>query len=143
MEEYQIGDWSSGKKHNAELTLNVRPLTPSEHPIFLERIFSAEGKILSAQTEAQITTTDVAVTVTPTMPTVPTDADASTLDEISTTDEADNEFHNVTDIEGTWNGTTTKSRAVSSVVKDEVTKCIKVYSVLSDCEKFCSLKPLI
>ena len=128
MEEYQLGDWSSGKKHQAEMTLNVRPQTSTEHPILIERIFSAEGRILSAQAEAQITTTDVAVTVS--AANVPTDTDASIVDEIPTTDDADYDFPNVTDIVGAWNGTTAMSRAVSSVVKDEVRKCIKLFCSL-------------
>ena len=138
MEEYQIGDWSSGKKHKAEMTLNVRPPTSTEHPIMIERIFSPEGRILSSQTEAQLTTTDVAVTVTsvPSVTTmaatnVPPDSDASTLEEMTTTEDADYDLPNMTDIVETGNGTATMSRAVSSVVRDEVRECKAVLFSLS------------
>ena len=114
MEEYQLGDWSSGKKHQAEMTLNVRPQPSTEHPIFIDRIFSPEGRKLSLLTEAQITTLEADVVVT--TATVPTDTDASTPG-----------YSNVTDMTESWNGTTGSVkeifRAVSSVARDEVTLC--------------------
>ena len=105
----------------------------------IERIFSPEGRILSAQTEAQPTTTDVAVTVpsvtsvtTMAAANVPPDSDASTLEEMTTTEDADYDLPNMTNIVETGNGTATMSRAVSSVVRDEVRECKAVLFSLSE-----------
>ena len=118
------------------MTLNVRPPTSTEHPIMIDRILSPEGRIQSTQTEAQITTTDGVVTVTSvssvtTMSAVniPTGSD-TTMDEMTTTD-ADYDLPNMTDIVETGNGTTTMSRTVSSVVRDEVMHC--------EADLFCSV----
>ena len=112
MEEYQFGDWSSGGKHLGAMTLNVRPQQQTENPIFIGKIFSPEGRQLSLQTEAQITTLDV--------------------DAVSTTTEGA-DGPNVTDIAESWTGSTksdkeTLFRAVPSVVRDEVRKCKAVVS---------------
>ena len=118
MEEYQLGDWSSGEKHKAEMTLNVRPLTPTEHPIMIERMFSPEGMVLSPQTaEVQMTTMDAVVTDSG----VTTMSAANvffTLDETMTEEAA-----NANDEPNKINTSDmTISRAVSSVPKAEVKK---------------------
>ena len=121
MEEYQLGDWSSGEKHKAEMTLNVRPLTPTEHPIMIQRLFSPEGLILSPQTaEVQMTTMDVVVTDSG-VTSVTTMSAANvffTLDETTTEEAANaNDEPNVINTSDM-----TISRAVSSVPKAEVKK---------------------
>ena len=40
MEEYKFGDWSSGRKQRAEISLNVRKAIPTEHPIIVERVYT-------------------------------------------------------------------------------------------------------
>ena len=152
MEEYQLGDWSSGEKHQAQMTLNVRPLRPTEHPILIERISSPEGRFLSALTEGQISTTDVAVTSAMSAANVSIDAMDATPDEITLTDDADSADYDydylngtdIADIGETRNGTTKMSRVVTSGVSDEVTNCRDFLSVLYSYNEIpCSLKSQI
>ena len=64
MEEYKLGDWSSGRKQKAEITLNVRQQTPTEYPIMMRR-----SRLPSHYVNHQMTTveddteTDVTVNV--------------------------------------------------------------------------------
>ena len=42
MEEYKFGDWTSGEKETAEVSLNVRQTAPTEYPIIVEREFRTD-----------------------------------------------------------------------------------------------------
>ena len=144
MEEYQLGDWSSGKKHKAEMTLNVRPLTPTEHPIMIERMFSPEGMVFSPQTaEVQMTTMDVVVTDSGvTSVTTRSAANVDTvfypLDETTTTEEPANANASDNDVPNVINTSDmTMSRAVSSVPKDELIKVLEaIICLLSSIVKY-------
>ena len=67
MEEYKFGDWSSGRKQRAEISLNVRKATPTEHPIIVERVYTPrpEAQIdITPLTVPEVTTEKDEVTTT-------------------------------------------------------------------------------
>ena len=67
MEEYKFGDWSSGRKQRAEISLNVRKAIPTEHPIIVERVYTPrpEAQIdITPLTVPEVTTEKDEVTTT-------------------------------------------------------------------------------
>ena len=56
MEEYIFGDWSSGRKQKAEITINVRQITPTEPPILITRVFTTEQVELTTLMVPDVTT---------------------------------------------------------------------------------------
>ena len=84
MEEYKFGDWSSGEKVTAEVSLSVRQRAPTEYPIIVEREF---------RTLQQPPPQDTTEAITPTSPhheIIGPDDTTPTIVDDSTTDVADN-----------------------------------------------------
>ena len=98
MEEYKFGDWSSGRKQRAEISLNVRKAIPTEHPIIVERVYTPRP-------EAQIDITPL------TVPEVTTEKD-----EVTTTSSPDMIWTVSTD----GNMEEKEMRGLSAVVNEEV-----------------------
>ena len=115
MEEYKFGDWRSGEKQRAEVSLNVRQAAPTEYPIIIEREDRTQHHVENTMTTLLPSldiTTEATTEVLVTTQTSPDLGRTPANDDNNTSEERDR-------------------KTLSAVVQDEVEKIIHYNYTLS------------